>query len=282
MTNEIYPCLWFNDNARAAADFYTGMFADANIITDNGMVVRFNLAGQKFMGLNGGPVFTINPSISFFVTSDDEEEITSLWQKLTEGGSILMPLNAYEWSPKYGWVKDRFGVSWQLNMGSKEDVSQKISPVLMFTKQYCGKAEEAVEFYKNIFPGSGVSGILKYAKEDADSEELVKHAQFNLSGYTIIAMDSSAAHAFEFNEAISFVITCSTQQEIDYYWSKLTEGGIESQCGWLKDKFGVSWQVVPAILGSLMSNPATSQKVVKAFMQMKKFDIAALLYAAEA
>ena len=140
MTNQIYPCLWFDGQAKAAAEFYCSIFENSKITTDTSMVVLFELNGKKFMGLNGGP-------------------------------------------------------------------------------------------------------------------------------------------QFKFNEAISFVVDCETQEEIDYYWNKLTEGGEESQCGWLKDKFGVSWQIVPTILGKLMSDPTKSQRVIQAFMQMKKFDIAKLLSA---
>lgn len=138
MKKQMYPCLWFDGNARAAADFYCTIFPGSKIVQDSGMVVNFELNGQYFMGLNGG---------------------------------------------------DRF----------------------------------------------------------------------------------------KFNEAVSFVITCKDQEEIDHYWYKLTaDGGQESMCGWCKDKFGLSWQVVPAMLGELMSSPEKGQRVVQAFMKMKKFDIAAL------
>jgi predicted 3-demethylubiquinone-9 3-methyltransferase (glyoxalase superfamily) len=137
MTHQIYPCIWFDGNAKAAAEFYCSVFKNSKIISENPMVVIWELNGKKFMGLNGGPVFKPN-------------------------------------------------------------------------------------------------------------------------------------------EAVSFVVDCDTQDEIDNYWSKLTEGGEESQCGWLKDKFGVSWQIVPTILGKLMNDPAKSGRVTQAFMKMKKFDIKAL------
>jgi predicted 3-demethylubiquinone-9 3-methyltransferase (glyoxalase superfamily) len=140
MTKEIYPCLWFNGQAKAAAEFYCSVFKNSKVTVDTPMVVNFELNGKKFMGLNGGP-------------------------------------------------------------------------------------------------------------------------------------------NFKFNESVSFVVDCETQEEIDYYWNKLTEGGSEGQCGWLKDKFGVSWQIVPAILGKLLSDPGKSQRVVQAFMQMKKFDISKLINA---
>lgn len=140
MKNEIYPCLWFNGQAEAAATFYCSVFPNSSIKSNSPMVVMFNLNGKPFMGLNGGPLFT-------------------------------------------------------------------------------------------------------------------------------------------FNEAVSFVVTCETQEEIDHYWNKLTEGGEESMCGWLKDQFGVSWQIIPSVLGSLMSDPEKGTRVAQAFMKMKKFDIEALVNA---
>lgn len=279
MTNPIYPCLWFNGNAREAAAYYCAVFDHSAITADTPMVAIFELSGQKFMGLNGGPQFTFNPSISFFVVCETLEEIDNIWNKLMDGGTALMKLDKYDWSEKYGWVQDKFGISWQLSQGKLEDVGQKFTPSLMFTGSQSGMAEKAISFYTAVFDRSAVTGILKYSKQDQDIEGHVKHAQFSLDKNVFMAMDSSYPHGFAFNEAISFVIECATQEEIDYYWNKLSEGGSEQQCGWLKDQFGVSWQIIPSILGNLMNDPERSGRVAQAFMQMKKFDIAKLLNA---
>lgn len=277
MEKLIYPCLWFDSQAKEAATFYSSAFENTAIEEENPMVVIFSSAGQKFMCLNGGPQFKSNPSISFFVVCDSETELDNAWRTLLEGGSVLMPLDRYEWSEKYGWVQDKFGVSWQLSLGKMEEVGQKFTPTLMFTEQMHGKAEEAILFYTGIFPNSDIRGILRYTKDDPDETGTVKHAQFSLDKTVFMAMDSGAAHGFGFSEAISLVVECDNQEEIDYYWEQLTTDGQESQCGWLKDKFGVSWQVVPKILGALMKDPARSQSVVQAFLKMKKFDIQTLL-----
>ncbi len=279
MTHTIYPCLWFNGNAKEAATFYCSVFNNTQIDADTPLVVTFESAGQKFMCLNGGPQFTFNPSISFFVLLETEDELDEAWNKLSEQGSVLMPLGSYDWSRKYGWVQDRFGVNWQLSFGKMQDVGQQFTPTLMFTGAQHGKAEKAVQFYTSVFDNSSVIGILRYGKDDEDVEGTVKHAQFTLDDTVFMAMDSSTSHDFSFNEAISFVVNCNTQEEIDYYWSKLSEEGeegSEGQCGWLKDQFGVSWQIVPAILGELMNTPGKSERVMQAFMKMKKFDIEAL------
>ncbi len=279
MKNIIYPCLWFNGNAREAAEFYCHVFKNTNIVSDNQMVVIIESSGQEFMLLNGGPAFTMNPSISFYMICEGDPEINSAWEKLSAGGSVMMPLDKYPWSRRYGWIQDRFGANWQLTSGKIEDTGQKITPALMFTDKQHGKAEEAVHFYTSVFKRSGITGIYKYTKEDNDVEGTAKHAQFRLENQLFMAMDSSLMHQFTFNEAISFVVECLTQEEIDFFWTSLTEGGEEGQCGWLKDKYGVSWQIVPSILKQLMSDPEKSERVVNAFLKMKKFDLEILLNA---
>jgi len=279
MENTIYPCLWFDGKAKEAAEFYCSVFNDSVITDENPIVVAFESTGQKFMCLNGGPQFNFNPSISFFVVCETEAEIDKAWKRLWEGGSALMPLDKYEWSAKYGWLQDRFGVNWQLSFGKLEDVGQKFTPVLMFTGDQNGKAEQAFQFYTSVFDNSSVRGVLRYSKGENEVEGAVKHAQFSLGKHVFMAMDSSLSHHFNFSEAISFVVECETQQEIDYYWNKLSAVPEAEQCGWLKDQFGVSWQIVPNILGKLMSDPSKSERVIQAFLQMKKFEIDKLIIA---
>jgi predicted 3-demethylubiquinone-9 3-methyltransferase (glyoxalase superfamily) len=276
MEKQIYPCLWFDKNAKEAAGYYISVFKNSKITSENPMVVMFDLDGQKFMALNGGPAFKPNPSISFFVTCETKEEIDSYWKKLSDGGMALMPIDKYPWSEKYGWVQDKFGISWQLNMGKIADVGQKFCPLLMFTNKFAGKAEEAINFYTSIIKDSSIMGIARYAAGEGDVEGYIKHAQFKLGQNVFMAMDSSISHAFSFDEGISLVINCDDQAEIDFFWNKLTQGGEESMCGWLKDKYGISWQIVPTVLGKLMNDREKAPRVMQAFMKMKKFNIAQL------
>ncbi len=279
MTNQIYPCLWFDGQAKAAADFYCTVFNNVKITATNPMVTTFEIEGQKFMALNGGPMFKMNPSISFFVLFTSAAEVEETWNMLSKDGSVLMPLNRYPWNEQYGWCQDKFGVNWQLMINQNEHSTEKIIPSLMLTQANAGNAEKAINFYTSIFKNSSVISISRYLKGEHDVEGTIKHAHFTLGNQLFAAMDSSGAHAFTFNEGISLVVDCASQEEIDYYWDKLTEAGIESKCGWLKDKFGVSWQIVPTVLGKLMSNPEKSHSVMQAFMQMKKFDIEKLISA---
>lgn len=277
MEKPIYPCLWFDGQAKAAAEFYCSIFNNSKITSDTPIVTIFELNGNKFMGLNGGPMFKINPSISFFVTCATIDETNQIWNKLMEAGKALMPIDKYAWSERYGWVQDKFGMTWQVSVGSG-DGKQKITPCMLFTNNQFGKAEEAINFYSSVFDHSSLEMLAHYPKEDSNVGKVL-FSEFKLNGYTINAMDGPGTHEFSFNEAVSFVINCDTQKEIDYYWNKLTEGGAESMCGWLKDKFGVSWQVVPTVLGKLMSDPEKAPRVMQAFLKMKKFDIEKLVQA---
>lgn len=279
MKQEIYPCLWFNGNAREAAEYYCSVFKDARITDDNPIVTMFRVSGQRIMCLNGGPEFSFNPSVSFFVVCETEDELNKAWTNLLSRGSVLMALDKYPWSEKYGWLQDRYGVSWQLSLGKIEEVGQKITPSLLFTGKQNGKAEKAVNYYTSIFKNSSIKGILRWEAGENEVPGNVKHAQFRIGNNVFMAMDSSFDHKFGFNEAISFVVECEDQKEIDYFWYQLTENGEEGQCGWLKDQFGVSWQIIPAILSDLMSEPEKSQRVINAFMQMRKFEIEKLVNA---
>lgn len=279
MNNQLYPCLWFDGQAKAAADFYSTAFNQVKIVSDTPMVVIFEIEGKKIMGLNGGPMFSINPSISLFVTYPDGAKIDALWQKLSEGGSALIPLGQYPWAEKYGWVKDQFGVTWQLMQGEVPPHGQTITTSFLFANAQLGRAQEAIDFYTGIFPNSVKHHMELYKAGEPQPEGLLKFGHFTINGETMAAMDGPGDHQFVFGEGFSIVVDCETQAEIDLYWDKLTDGGQESQCGWLKDRFGVSWQIVPKVLGKLMTDPEKAPRVMAAFMKMKKFDIAALLEA---
>lgn len=148
---------------------------------------------------------------------------------------------------------------------------KQISPCLWFDSQ----AEEAALFYTSIFKDSVIQQINYYTNEGSEIHGQVPGkvmtVNFKLNGQTFTALNGGPL--FQFSEAISFQVFCETQEEIDYYWDKLTEGGCEVECGWLKDKFGLSWQIVPTILSELLADPLKAERVTQVFMQMKKFDI---------
>lgn len=281
MNNNIFPCLWFDGNAKDAARFYCDVFR-GEISNDGGMVINIKLFKQMFMLLNGGPHFQKNASISFMIICETESEVEQYWSKLSENGIVLMELGEYPWSKKYGWVLDQFGVTWQVNLYD-EKVEQKIVPTLMYIHKNNGKAKEAIDLYTDVFPHSKINSILKYedglGDKTNEKKENIQMAHFELDGYHFFCMDNSYNHPFDFNEGISLVVMTDNQEETDYFWNRLTaNGGLESKCGWLKDKFGVSWQIVPKKLLELMNgfNPTKSQKVMEAMLQMTKIEIDAL------
>lgn len=290
---KITPHLWYDKEAKVAAELYTSVFPGSKITnittlhnTPSGSadIVSFELAGQPFMSISAGPYFKFNPSVSFLVACSSKDEVDTLWNRLSEGGTALMELGEYPFSERFGWTQDRYGLSWQIMHMGDRPFRQKITPFIMFVGQVCGKAEQAINFYNSVFPDSSIVDVMRYAQgEEPDQEGTVKFATFQLAGQNFSAMDSAYEHAFAFNEAISFIIDCKDQAEIDYYWEKLSAVPEAEQCGWLKDQYGLSWQVSPAGIQEMMQNGTQEQidRVTQAFLPMKKFDLAILQAAYE-
>jgi predicted 3-demethylubiquinone-9 3-methyltransferase (glyoxalase superfamily) len=285
---KITPFLWFEKDMKGIVDFYTTTFPGTR--TKNNAEIENTPSGQAQMctleifGLNinlmtAGPYLPFNPTISFIISCDTEEEVTKLWDTLSCTGKVLMDIGSYPFAEKYGWVQDKYGVSWQLMYSSTMKAPQKITPTLMFAGDICGRAEEAVNFYTSVFHNSTIDYISKYG-EDGDDEQIetngvIKHAGITIEHFHMALMDSGKKSPLTFQQAVSFVVNCADQTEVDYYWEKLTAGGTEIQCGWLNDKFGIPWQVVPTAMEKMLSEGTAEQKarVTEAFMKMKKFDI---------
>lgn len=290
---KITPHLWFDKEAIEAAEFYVSTFPDSKIKyktmlhgTPSGSVdvVTFELLGMEFQAISAGPFFKLNPSISLQVTCTTKEEVDEIWNKLLPGGQALMELGEYPFSERYGWLQDKYGLSWQIMFTGGANGRQKISPTIMFVGSVCGKAKEAIQFWTATFPESNIQEILHYGKgEEPDREGSVKYATFSLFSQEFRAMDSAYDHQFVFNEAISFIVSCDNQEEIDFYWDKLSAVPEAEQCGWLKDRYGISWQVVPASMDEMMRGNDRDRidRVTQAFLPMKKLDIAKLQEAYE-
>ncbi|WHX98540.1 VOC family protein [Neobacillus sp. DY30] len=291
----IVPHLWYDKEAKEAAEFYTSIFPDSKITdittlhntpSGDSDIVSFELWGQKFMAISAGPFFKINPSVSFIVNFDPSREndasdkINEVWNKLSEGGTILMPLGQYPFSERYGWFQDKYGLTWQLMLTNPVGEERPtIVPSLLFVGDQCGKTDEAINFYLSVFKNARLGHIVRYPNGmEPDKEGTVMFADFSLENQWFAAMDSAHKHQFNFNEAISFMVYCDTQEEIDYYWERLSAVPEAEQCGWLKDKFGVSWQIVPSEMDEMMSKGTQEQleRLTKAFLKMKKFDLAEL------
>lgn len=285
--------LWFDKEAKEAAEFYASVFPGSKVTSTSTIhgtpsgdveIVNIDLWRQEFTLISAGPLFKFNPSISFLVAIRDKEDFDPFWEKLSTGGKILMDAGAYPFSERYGWTQDKYGLSWQVMYYGERPITQPITPTLIFTGVMAGKAESAINFYASIFKNAKVGNIMRYGKDaQPDPEGTVAHGSFTLEGQEFAAMDSAREHGFTFNEAISLVIHCETQEEIDYYWGKLSADPKAEQCGWLKDTYGVSWQIVPTIMEEMMreNDAAKLARVTEAFLKMKKFDIAELKRAAE-
>lgn len=306
---KIAPCLWFDRNCEEAVRFYLTVFPNSRITTLKryptdvqigpmgdmaGQVLTaiFELDGFRFLALDGGPLFKISPAVSFFVNFDPSrmpaaaEALDSMWTKLSEGGTALMPLQEYPFSKRYGWIQDRFGVSWQLILTNPDGEPRPvIVPSQLFTGAVCGRAEEALTFYASVFKNGKLGTVARYPKGmEPNKEGSAMFAEARLFDQWFAAMDSAHGHGFGFSEAVSYSVECEDQAEVDGYWAALTaDGGSESMCGWLKDKFGFSWQIVPKRLGELLTDPdkARAGRAMQAMLKMKKLDIRALEAAAE-
>jgi len=298
----VIPHLWFDKEAEEAASFYVSVFPQSQLLfstqlhnTPSGdcKVVGFNLWGKEFMAISAGPYFRFNPSISFIVNFDpvffDEATdeaiaaLDSIWNQLLAGGTALMPLGEYPFSKRYGWVQDRYGLSWQLMLTNPEgDPRPPVIPSLLFTgEQYC-KAAAAADKYTTVFKDSERGAKRLYNKGmEPEKEGAVMFSDFRLGDTWFAAMDSVYEHKFAFNEAVSFLVSCDDQEEIDHFWEKLSAVPEAEQCGWLKDEFGISWQITSRVLQEMLRS-GSQEKIdglTQLFLKMKKIDIATLLQA---
>jgi len=285
---KIVPHLWYDKEAKEAALFYVSLFEQSKLVntkvikntpSGDSEIVSFELAGQQFMAISAGPYFKFNPSISLMVACATSEEVDRNWEALSKGGTELMALGEYPFSKRYAWIQDRYGLSWQLMLAEGGQEGQKITPNLLFSDGACGKAEEAARYYAEVFEDSEIGMISRYAEGEAKSAKAkVNYAAFKLGGVAFSAMDNGYDVDYTFNEAFSLIVNCRDQKEIDYFWEKLSAVPEAEQCGWCKDQFGLSWQIVPSNMDEILFGGSEDQvhRVTEAFLKMKKFDLETL------
>lgn len=295
---KITPNFWFDGNVKEAVDFYCSVFPGSSStvtgyyprsaaegladfqqhLAGKELTMNFTLAGHDFVGINAGPEFKPTPASSVMVNFDPSKDaqareyLDDVWQKLMDGGTALMPLQKYDFSEYYGWVQDKYGFSWQLIL-TKPDGDERpcMIPSFLFGGPVHNKAKEAIEYYLATFQNSRLGMLVPYMADDGTvkAQESVMFADFQLENQWFTAMDSGRTQDFTFTEAVSYAVYCNDQAEIDYYWEKLSAVPDSEQCGWCKDQFGVSWQIVPADMGTLMKKPGAFANM----MQMKKIEI---------
>ncbi|MGO1544219.1 MAG: VOC family protein [Gulosibacter sp.] len=291
----ITPSLWFNGDAEEAVQFYLNAFPESLVtathyypseglpefqleMAGKVLTIEFQLADLEFIAINAGGEFRPNPAISFMVNFDPTikanaaDQLDSLWNKLIDGGSILMPLDAYPFSERYGWVEDRFGVNWQLILTNPEgEPRPQIMPSFMFGGPVVNQARTAIDRWTTTFPNSELANVAEYPEPTGPAQTgSIMFSDFTLGGQWFVAMDSGTEQDFTFTEGVSLQVNCGDQQQIDDYWTTLSRVPESEVCGWCKDEFGVSWQIVPASMNELLTKPRSYERL----MAMKKIEIA--------
>lgn len=307
----IIPNIWCNQNADDARNYYLDVFSvlpgTQHIRTTTyPTTVHASLAGQtltheltiggtRFILINAGDEFAPNPSISFFVNADPSvmdkprELIDQLWNRLTDGGTVLMDLGEYPHSPHYGWVADKFGVNWQLMLTDPDgEPRPTIVPSLMFCGPAQNSAAEAVDHYVATLPESRVGNRVTYGQMGAPlppegpiTADSVVFTDACLAGTWIAAMDSAVAQPFTFSEGVSLMLETQNQEELNRVWDALSAHPEAEQYGWLKDTWGVYWQVVPGNLGESSANtgPANERAVAELMNQPRPLGVTTILKA---
>lgn len=293
MAQKIIPHLWFDTQGRQAVEFYSSIFPNASILSTTIIqgspsgdveIISFSLAGYEMMCMSAGPFFKINPSISFMLRFNADQDpnaegaLNKFWEQLSDGGVERMPIGAYPFSQRFGWIEDKFGVNWQLHLDPPGSPTRPfIIPCMLYVTEAGIAAEEATNLYLSLFQNAARGTTTRYpAGMEPNKEGALMFTEFTLAGEWFIAMDGpSAMHPFRFNEAVSFIVNCDGQTEIDHFWYALSAVPDAEACGWLKDKFGVSWQIVPADMERHMKGePECVARANAAVMEMKKLDIA--------
>lgn len=287
----IIPHLWINQVADEAADFYVSALPDTTIVgkktypsqgvnehhpdlVGQTMSVELEVAGYRLALINGGDDFTPTPAISFFLNFDPSvretarEDLDDTWVKLIDGGTILVDLGEYPFSRQYGWVQDRFGISWQLMLTDpKGDPRPFVIPNLMFGGASQNRAQEAVDYYLSVFSRAELSNRVYYpVATDPATTDSVMFSDFQLRGQWLAAMDSGVEQEFSFTPGVSLLVLADDQEEIDHLWDALSAVPEAEQCGWLVDRWGVSWQIIPRNLADLLERSGTHEN----FWRMKK------------
>lgn len=299
----IVPNIWCNGTAEEAGAFYASAFENARFEVEGrypteglpdfqqrfagqAVTVALTISGTRFTLINAGDEFQPNPSISFMLNFDpllfdgSEEQarasLDRLWARLSEGGTALMPLGEYPFSRHYGWIQDRYGVSWQLMLTDPAgDPRPFIIPALMFDGEAQDRAAEAADFYVSLFAdwpgGSEVGSRAPYgAPTGKASAEALAFGEFRIGEQWFMASDNGSGVDHGFSCGVSLEVHCAGQAEIDRLWEALSAVPEAEACGWLADRFGVSWQIVPENMGELMERPEAWQ----CLMGMKRIVIA--------
>ncbi|HHT7803442.1 TPA: VOC family protein [Streptococcus suis] len=283
----IIPHLWYNTEAKEAAAFYVDLFSGkidwTYTITDtpsgDSDLVQFQLGDMTLAAISAGPYFKLNESMSLTVSVADKAELTRLYEALSDGGRVLMPLAEYPFSPYYVWLEDRFGLSWQLSYAPDLDKPYQFDICLLFSQEQVGLAQPMLDYYKDKLPQASVGQLSYYGEgEAAVAAAKLNYAELFIGDQKMIAMDHGYGGEASFNEAFSLMVYVDSQDELNFYYDLLSAVPEAEICGWAKDQFGISWQIVPRILMEAYdtANPETVKAVNDAVLTMKRLDFATI------
>ena len=282
MDQVITPAIWCDGTADEAAQFYADVFRDASIAEQApGLAATVSIHGFKLSLINGGNQYAPNPSISCILNFDPllfggEEQarayLDELYERLSTGG-VLMELGEYPFSPRYAWVRDRFGMTWQLMLTDPDgDPRPFVIPSFMFGGTNHAHAEEATDAWIALFDNARRGALYRYEEGGPLDAGTVMFTDFTLRGTWMAATDSGTFHDFTFTPGVSMIVSCRDQEEIDRYWAGLSAVPEAERCGWCVDRWGVSWQIVPHNIAELMTDAATRDKI----LHMGKIDLTKL------
>ncbi|MGP6172926.1 VOC family protein [Corynebacterium sp. A21] len=284
----VIPNIWIQRVADEAADFYVNAIPDTQLVdtvkypgeglpdfqadfAGKTLTNTLEIDGYKFVLINAGEEFTPNSSISFILNfdpsfrADARGDLDRTWEKLTAEGTVFMELGEYPFSPHYGWVQDRYGVSWQLMLTNPEGVPRPfIVPTMMFAGPVQNKATEATDHYLAVLPNAALGNRVTYPEPQGPvTTESIMFSDFQIDGEWLAAMDSGVEQHTTFNEGVSLQINAEDQAELDQIWSALSSLPEAEICGWCKDRWGVSWQVVPENINELMERPGAYEVMMR-------------------
>lgn len=281
----LIPHLWYNTEAKQAASLYTQLLPDSGIdwihtVTDtpsgDAELIQFHLGDTTLAAISAGPYVKLNESASLMLDLSSKEEVDRLYQALIVDGRELMPLQAYDFSPYYAWIEDRFGLSWQLSYNPDLEKDFTISFCLLFSEHQVGLAESALKTYQKCFDNSQLERISYYKDGEAPlATAKINYSQLRIGDQDLILMDHGYGGENSFNEAFSFMIYVETQEEADAYYEHLSAVPEAETCGWAKDAYGVSWQIVPRVLMEAYdkARPEQLQQLHQEILKMKRLDI---------
>lgn len=290
MTQKIVPNIWFAGNAGEAGEFYTTALPQASAhvamhypdelpdfqkgLEGEPVVVDLDVAGFRITMINSDDTARPTPSISFMLNFDpllfdDDADaartaLDETWAALSDGGQALMPLGEYPFSPHYGWVQDRFGVSWQLMLTDPTgDPRPFVITQIMFSGDVQDRAREAVDLYLSLFDDTAYGTVVAYEQASGTAAAgSIMFGEFRIGEQWFSFMDSNVRHDFGFTPGVSLEIRCADQAEIDHFWNALSAVPDAEQCGWLVDRYGVSWQVVPQNMDELLAKPGAYKRML--------------------